>query len=151
MVKEYVERLYMLALQYGQTADADGYKVARELADWERFVRSAWPEVTLSADGPREGRLAVESPAEVTATVRLGKLRPEDVRVELVAARDENGTLRERHVISMEPIGDGAEGLRRYAAQLQPDTNGSLVYGVRVVPYHKNLLYPLDLGLARWA
>jgi starch phosphorylase len=151
MVKEYVEQLYIPALRYGKTLDADGYKVARELADWERFVRTAWPDVVLSAEGPREGQLARESPAEVTATVQLGKLRPQDVRVELVAARDENGVLHERHVVVMEPTSASADGARRYVAQLQPDTNGSLVYGVRVVPHHESQRHPLELGLARWA
>jgi starch phosphorylase len=151
MVEEYVEHLYIPALDYGHKIDADNYTLARDLADWERFVRAAWPDVELSAAGPREGQLAVESPAEVTATVRLGKLRPQDVRVELVAARDENGALRDRRVIPMEPTGEGAGGARRYVAQLHPDTNGSLVYGVRVVPYHPGLLHPLELGLARWA
>lgn len=38
-----------------------------------------------------------------------------------------------------------------YAPQLVPETSGSLAYGVRVVPYHKGLPHPLELGLARWA
>ncbi len=151
MVKDYVEQLYIPAMRYGKTVDANDYKVARELADWEHFVRASWDDVALSAAGPREGQLARQSSAEVTATVQLGKLRPQDVQVELVTAHDENGVLQERHVVSMESAGDDADGTRRYVAQLQPDSNGSLVYGVRVVPHHDSLRHPLELGLARWA
>ncbi len=151
MVKEYTEKLYVPALVYGRQIDAKHYALARALADWKRTVRAAWPKVSIRAEGPQEGRLAFGDPVQVEACVQLGALRPDDVRVELVAARDDNGNLRARQITVMEPSGQTPEGERCYSARLLPPINGSLVYGVRVVPSCGGLSNPLELGLARWA
>lgn len=151
MVKDYTEKLYVPALAHGHQIDAKHYALAHELANWKRTVRAAWPKVSIRAEGPREGHLSFGEPVEVEACVRLGGLRPEDVRVELVAARDENGNLRERRVTVMEPGRMTPDGEHCYAARLLPPINGSLVYGVRVVPSCSGLCNPLELGLARWA
>jgi hypothetical protein len=82
----------------------------------------------------------------------LGALDPGDVRVELVAARDDNGNLRDRRVTLMEPTRTTTpEGEHCYTAHLLPPINGSLVYGVRVAPSSDGLSSPLEMGLARWA
>ncbi len=154
MVKEYTDELYIPALQQGAQTDANNYALARELSDWERRLRSAWGQLSVTADGPREGQLAMGQAITVTASVRLGALTPADVRVELVVARDENGDLRERRVIAMRAesaAGETRDGARRYQARFDPTASGSLVYGVRVVPSHPGLRNPLALGLARWA
>jgi hypothetical protein len=92
----------------------------------------------------------VGDPFDVSASVRLGDLTPEDVTVELVASRDDNGTLRDRQTIPMTPT-EARDGWHFYAGKLCPDANGSLVYGVRVVPRNRDLINPFELGLARWA
>ncbi|GAC1448647.1 MAG: alpha-glucan family phosphorylase [Ktedonobacterales bacterium] len=151
MVKEYAERLYVPALQFGQQRDGDHFRLARELAAWKQRVSAAWSEVAVQAEGPHEERLAVGEPVAVRALVRLGGLKPEDVAVELVAGMDENGTLRDQHVTPMELVGVDGDGPRRYEARLVPGANGSLVYGVRVIPRHAGLAHPFELGLGRWA
>jgi starch phosphorylase len=151
MVKDYTQELYVPALAYGRRIDADRYALARKLADWKRMVRAAWPKVSIHAEGPHDGRLSFGDPVTVEARVQLGLLSPEDVRVELVAARDENGNLRERRVTAMTPSRTTTEGEHCYTANLLPPINGSLVYGVRVMPSFAGLSNPLELGLARWA
>jgi starch phosphorylase len=151
MVKDYTEKLYVPALAYGRRIDAKHYALARSLADWKQTVRAAWPQVSIRAEGPREGRLSFGDPVTVEAYVHLDGLRPEDVRVELVAARDENGNMRDRQVTAMELSREAADGERRYTAHLLPPINGSLVYGVRVAPSCDGLSNPLEMGLARWA
>ncbi len=151
MLIDYVQQLYLPALQLGARMDADDYKLARELAQWKRQVGEGWGRVGLRVDGPREGQLEVGQSVDVNAYAYLGNLRPSDVRVELVAGRDANGEVVERRVIPMRAEGRMEDGAYRYCAQLQPETNGSLVYGVRVTPWHPGLPNPLDLGLAHWA
>jgi starch phosphorylase len=150
MVKEYVERLYIAALSYGRQVDAENYALAHELTVWSQKVRQSWDRVRISADGQREGQLAVGQPVRVMARVQLGTLRPEDVRVELVVARDEDGALRDRRVVPIKCAGKAPDGSYTYAAVVEPDASGSMVYGLRVVPTHPGLAHPLALGLARW-
>ncbi|MGH2516894.1 MAG: alpha-glucan phosphorylase, partial [Ktedonobacterales bacterium] len=120
------------------------------LAQWKGTVRREWPQVALQVEGPREGQLAIGQPVNVTALAKLGALRPDDVRIELVSGRDMDGHLREVRVEPMERAAKAEGGLYRYTGRLQPDASGSLVYGVRAVPHHPGLPHPHELGLARW-
>ncbi len=151
MVKDYVNSLYVPARRLGRAMDADGYALARELTQWKLGIRRGWERVSLRVEGPREGRLAMGQPVEITALVHLGDLLPDDVRVELVAGRDTNGAPSDVRIFPMERVGKVEDTLYRYAGRIQPDVSGSLVYGVRVVPAHAGLPQPYALGLARWA
>jgi starch phosphorylase len=153
MLKEYTDRLYVPAYHASRRNDAHEFKLARELANWKQRVAAAWGEVSVRAEGPREGRLAVGQSATVDAYARLGALSPDDVTVELVAGVDENGTLRRVRALPMRMIAKaGDEGNEyHYQADLEPDANGSLVYGVRLLPCHPGLTHPYELGLGRWA
>ena len=157
MVKNYVTELYMPARKRGQIIDADGYVLAKKLAAWKREVRAKWDNISVEVSGPREGQLAVGQPISVQAVLRLGELKPTDVRVELVVARDEDSIICDRQVLEMRnvtgsPFGKEAkEAAYSYTATIAPSNSGSLIYGVRVVPYHSGLEQPYSMGLAHWA
>src|SRR5262249_44784795 len=138
------------ALRPGQTMDAQSYALARELTHWKREIRKSWEQVAVQVAGQREGAIAVGEPIHVTALVALGTLRPNDVRVELVAGRDDNGTPRVEHVVPMERVGKPQDGIHRYQARLLPETSGSLVEGVGLIPPHPGLEHPSDMGWPCW-
>jgi starch phosphorylase len=70
----------------------------------------------------------------------------------VVAARDEDGLMRDVRVLPMRRDAKAPQdGLLHYRIRLAPDTSGSFVYGVRVVPQHEGLAHPYGMGLARWA
>jgi glycogen phosphorylase len=151
MLKEYARDLYVPALRQGREMDASDFRLARELAAWKQHVVQSWPDVAVRADGPREGQVSTEDTIRVAAQVRLGALGPDDVSVTLVAGIDDNGTLHSTENVPMQLVPGSEDGLRRYEAQLVPGANGSLVYGVRVVPQHPGLAHPFEMGLGRWA
>ncbi len=154
MVKQYYTDYYLPAIRYGEQVDADNYALARELTDWSQRVRATWGETRVEAEGPSGERLAEGEPAEVRAQVWLGSLKPEDTRVELITARDENGVLRDQRVTPMELVSGGkpaTSGAYEYTARMDSLHTGGVVYGVRLVPNHPGLSSPFELGLARWA
>ena len=151
MVKEYVTKYYMPAARWRERMDARNYALARELTAWERHIRERWGEVSLSASGPTGEQISEDEPVHVEALVRLGRLTPDDVRVELVTARDDNGSLADQRVVEMRPDGETVEGALRYRAEMDRFHTGSVVYGVRIGPYHTGLASPFELGLIRWA
>ena len=151
MVKEYVESLYLPALALGARIDADHYRLARELVEWEQRVRENWPDVSLQVEGPRDGQLQIGQPITLTALTSLDGLTPDDVRVELIYGQDDDGAVRGRCVVAMERKGKAEHGVYRYHATIHPETTGSLVYGVRATPTHPGLASPYELGLAHWA
>ncbi len=151
MVKDYTNDLYVPAMARAAKVDAADYKLARELADWKRTVRSRWGQVSIQVEAPREGALAVGQPIEATALVNADHLKPEDLRVEVVAARDVDGVAQDLRILPMQRDGGAQGGQLRYRIRIAPDTSGSFVYGVRVVPAHPGLAAPYEMGLARWA
>ncbi|HEX8995368.1 MAG TPA: alpha-glucan family phosphorylase [Ktedonobacterales bacterium] len=151
MVKDYVRAYYMPAAESGERMDARNYTLARELTEWERRVRERWGEVSISATGPSGEQIAEGEPVHVEALVRLGRLSPSDVRVELVTARDDNGALVDQRVAEMQPDTEPTDGALRYRAEMDRFHTGSVVYGVRIAPYHSGLASPFELGLIRWA
>jgi starch phosphorylase len=133
--------------------DADRYALARELAAWSKRLLSAWDATRIEADGPSGERLAEGQPTPVSARVWLGKLTPDDVRVELVTARDDQGVARDQRVTLMTRAEGGydADGAYHYSASMSDLRTGGVIYGVRLLPHHPGLSSPYEMGLARWA
>jgi starch phosphorylase len=134
---------------------------ARELAAWKKRVSAAWPEVKVDVDpDPVVGLVDLGAEREVTAEVYLGSLSPDDVAVELlhgqVVAGDE---LADTKVVRLERAdfdggggGAGAQGaVVRYRGRFSADQAGRHGYAVRVVPSHRDLLVPVELGCVTWA
>jgi starch phosphorylase len=151
MVKEYTERMYIPAIHQEQRVMRESYALARSLAEWKLKVARAWPQVAIWATGPTEGQIAIGEAITVNAYLRLPDVRPEDVAVEVVYGRDDNGKMRNPVVQRMEPDGREDNGNHRYRVQLSPNTGGSFIYGVRVLPTHPALLDRHEMGLVLWA
>jgi len=89
-VQEYTSELYTPTIQRNAVFSSGGYEVARGLATWKQHVARHWNDVSLRVEGPRDTQIGVGDPVTVTAELRLGALRPEDIKVELVIGRDED-------------------------------------------------------------
>src|SRR5258705_13663212 len=83
MVGEYLSRFYVPASHRREQFAKDGYAVARELAAWKRNVRAAWPHVQLKSLGRPQRNVAFGDKVRFTVSMKLDKLTPGDVVVEL--------------------------------------------------------------------
>jgi starch phosphorylase len=154
MVKDYTNLLYVPAMQQATKLIDDGFVKAKELAVWKRYIQDAWREVSIDARAPRDGKLSIGASVTVDAWVRLGRLSTQEVTVELVTARDDNGNLLDSTVTVMEPAEGGtpdSSGKIHYTGQYITESGGSRVFAVRVLPNHPYLLNKHELGLVRWA
>ncbi|MEU6480468.1 glycosyltransferase family 1 protein [Streptomyces sp. NPDC047017] len=148
MVREYVDRLYTPAAHAHRALDADA---ARELAAWKARVRSAWHGVSVD----HVETSATASTAELGATlalrvrVGLGGLGPEDVEVQAVSGRvDEEDRITDATTVALKPSGaPGPDGRWAYEGPLPLDRTGPYGYTVRILPTHRLLASPAELGL----
>ncbi|KAB1653433.1 glycosyltransferase family 1 protein [Pseudoclavibacter chungangensis] len=145
MVRDYVTELYLPA---GRAAVAVADAAApRAFAEWQRTVERAWPAVQVT-------QVASETPAPVAggevrirATVELGELSDDDVRVEVVVGtRGEHGDLVDTATV---PMHADAGTPDVYTAVVPVDRPGEFAYTVRAVPRHELLKSPAELGLVR--
>ncbi|GLW24549.1 glycosyltransferase family 1 protein [Microbispora triticiradicis] len=150
MLHDYVTDLYTPAAAGARVLAADGYDNARLFAAWKLRVVKAWPgvrvehvEATGVGDTPELG-----AQLELRATIALGELSAEDVRVEAaygrVGAHDE---LLAPCYVTLKADSVGDDGRAHYTGAVPLDRTGAFGYSVRVVPSHPLMASPAELGL----
>jgi glycogen phosphorylase len=87
VVAEYTDRYYLPCAKQSARLAGDGARSAVALTEWKRRVADAWPHVRIDSVGPAPPReLSTGDEVVITASLALGDLAPDDVRVELAVA-----------------------------------------------------------------
>ena len=152
MVGEYLAKFYLPATRQGRRFAESDFEPARRLAQWKQQVRSIWPKVAMRRlDAPRK-RIAFGDGLRLEVGVFLGALKPVDVALELLIAKqtghEEDGPPKsyrfESEGLSTE------QGEERFVLELSPEVCGKLEYRIRLYPQHELLTHPFELGMMRW-
>jgi starch phosphorylase len=145
MVREYVDNHYGPAARSVRAVAAEGYRGAKELADYRARLHEAWNLVRISGtemvtdDGSTP---LLGAKVTVRATVELAGLDASDVDVEVVMGRvDDSDELYDYVSASMTPGPDG-----RYVTAVTLPHAGPAGYTVRVLPQHPLLSGSAELG-----
>ena len=152
MVRQYAAELYTPVAAHAARLCVDDHRTARQLAAWKRTVAGAWGEVGVEHLDSDQRAAQLGDERTVEATVRLGSLGPDDVRVELLhGAVLADGTLSATEVQPLQPTGELGDGRVRYRGTFRCRMSGEYGFTVRVVPCHPELYHWADLGLVAWA
>jgi starch phosphorylase len=153
MVRDYVEGYYTPAHAQFHTLEADNARRARQLASTLARIRQEWRDVSVARveDGPSRA-VPVNHPVRVSVQVRLGRLDPRDVLVELYVGRvDMDGRLTDGATIVMQAEGKLPDGSFRYLVDTTIGRAGLHGFTVRVRPDHPDMPATFVPGLLRWA
>ena len=152
MLAEYVTRLYAPAARAAAVAGADAGAAGREFAAWTGRMRDAFAAVEVrhvEVEGVDTPPVVGES-VRVRARIGLGALRPDDLKVEVVAgAITEEGDLRHARRFALEPVAVEGDS-HRFEASIELSVAGTFGYTVRVVPKHPMLASEAELGLVAY-
>jgi starch phosphorylase len=148
MVRDYVTELYEPAAASGTAATADGCARARALQAFATRVRAQWPSVKI-------GNLATDTaPAHemerrsAEVEVDMDGLQPSDVRVELLHGPvDSEGNFVDPPTINAMTAATG----RLFTTVFTVTEAGAYGVTARVLPWHPDMVSPVELGLAAWA
>jgi starch phosphorylase len=152
MVGEYLARFYMPASQRGQHMADSNYQTSRDLAAWKRKVRGAWPHVAVRAAEMPGRNVAFGQRVRFVVTVKLDKLAPEDMQIELLL----NTALRELAAkyppesFLFRPEGGVENGEQRYVLEVPLEAAGKLEFRIRAYPHHPALSHRFEMGLMKW-
>ena len=171
MLAQYTRRFYNpAAARYRYFLD-DTMTRAKAFAQWKSEVRQAWPEFAVkevvmnSKNGngngngngdeqlnPRQPQLKVGSELTVRALVKLGRIKPHDICVELYhGPTDSWGNIREGSAIPMEyEKRDGSDGEHWFCGRMECRSTGQHGVAVRILPNHPDQANPYELGLVLW-
>ncbi|OLT40379.1 glycogen phosphorylase [Saccharomonospora sp. CUA-673] len=145
MVREYVESYYLPAAAMGAEAAADDYAGARGLAAYRTRIDTTWPRVRIAdtelvADGA--DTLVVGGDVRVRAHVDLAGLDADEVEVQAVVGRvGDTDDLQDVVHVPLQQVERGV-----FEARLRLPHAGALGYTVRVLPRHRLLDSPAELG-----
>ena len=152
MVHEYLQRFYVHASSRGRQMIERNYKTARDLAEWKRKVRAAWPHVALRTLGKPEPRVEFGNAMRFTVGVHIDRLVPEDIKVELLLSPALPGLAAkhppEGHAFKADGVDE--KGDHRFILDIAPELCGKLEYRIRAYPHHPALSHPFELGLMKW-
>ena len=154
MVRQYAELLYAPAAKRWSELTESDMKQARELSDWKSRLAKHFGSIRIervSDDMDREEGARVGRDLRVEAAVDLAGLDPADVSAELYyGTLDEDGQLNDGKALPMEQVAQEDHRVV-YAAEMPCTRTGRTGYTVRILPYHRLLLEPLDMAMIRWA
>jgi glycogen phosphorylase len=166
MVGEYTERFYKPAAEKWQYLIADNMSRAKAFSEWKANITAAWPELTIkdvrvdvkngtekSSPGKKPLQLKVGAKLSVRVLLKLGRISPDDVSVELYHGTvDAWGEIDQGSALKMDCEGPSQQqGDEYWFKILMPcRTSGRQGIAVRVLPSHPDMVNPQELGLILW-
>jgi len=157
MIKEYLVKLYLPAIDLGKKYQENDFQVAKNLAKWKEKIEKHWSEVDIlipngSHFSPEPINLTFGEPYEIEAVVKLAQLDPSDVKVQIFLEKNNDNYSPEKivEIFDLKAAKTLDNGDYVYSAKIQPLDSGNYKYTLRVLPYHPDLANPMELGLAKW-
>ena len=165
MVAEYTRRFYNPAAAKWHYLTEDSCAKAKAFSSWKSEIKKVWPELeikdvimeTHNGDGleqlnPRQPQLKVGSLLYVRALVKLGKVNPNDVSVELYHGPvDTMGNIRDGSSVRMDHKQTSEQDGEHWFVGSMPCRNtGQHGVAVRALPRHTDLINPYEMGLILW-
>jgi len=152
MVQQYTDRFYMPNHLRVIEMRKNTFEKGLEYAHWRNKLNTIWHKVQVLQVDLETGSVEVGSESEVVATIQLGDLKPEDVKVQLyVGSLDTRGDIVEGQAIDMVKKAEQKQGVYTFKTTLKHHQTGDQGLSVRVVPYHKFLHTIFQPGLITWA
>jgi len=160
MVSEYNERLYEPAAAAFAELDANHGANAKALSLWKNQIRQLWPQIrvddySISYD-LADGRLAREvffvgEQLKVSVRVHLGKVRPEQVRVQAYYGPVTNNRITAASTSDLSIESHVNDGNYIFSGSVPAAESGSYGLNIRVLPTHPLLTQDHELRLITWA
>lgn len=151
MVQDYVRTYYVPASLRTAKMTADNFARAVALADWRRHIKTNWQGIYLSARPPQDSVKTIGDEIEVEAVLNGRAIGNKDLKVELVYSSEADELKHNLHTVPMTSCEAYPDGGCLYRVAFTPAISGRLAYGVRVYPFHEDLVSPFDVSHIRWA
>jgi starch phosphorylase len=153
MLEQYTDRFYEPSLLQWNWLTANDMTEVKQLTLWRRNIVELWKDVVVDGvqtDTSREFSVGQEIP--VRLRLKLGRVSPEDVQVEMLHGKlDALG-----HIADGEPSPltfenfDQQSGVSTFSGLVPCRQSGQNGFSIRVLPYRIGLNNPFELGLVIW-
>ena len=165
MVADYARRFYNPAMARWRYLTENSMTRAKDLSRWKTDIRQAWSEFavknvlmeitngqTSEPLNPKQPQLNVGSQLTVKALIKLGKVNPNDVSVELYHGPvDSWGSITDGSAVRMDYKEQSQQdGEHWFTGSVRCLNTGQRGASVRVLPNHPDLITPYEMGMVLW-
>jgi phosphorylase/glycogen(starch) synthase len=153
MVQQYLEEMYIPSARRKAALVENGFNLAKEVSDWKNKTPVSFSPLKLIDvlfERIYGDTLQVGEPFTVNVRIDPGSLEPDEILVELVIGRiDGHDFIRDPESVPLE-LESRSEKMLTFSCICQVAQSGQYSYGIRILPYNKNLSIKQELGLALW-
>ena len=165
MVADYAQKFYNPAADRWRYLTEEACAKAKALSMWKAGMRKAWSQFAVKdvqvqvnngetniLQNPKQPWLKVGSELNISALVKLAKVGPDDVSVELYHGPvDSQGNIKDGSVLRMDyKETSGQDGEHWFVGLMPCETAGQQGLAVRILPRHPDMVNPYELGLILW-
>ena len=152
MLTDYCNQYYIPQAQRFERLAANDNAEARAIASWKKFVLQEWNNIrVVSCQQPDASYIVSKhDPIHGEVILDLGRLRPEDIGVEMIfATTDAKGVPHIQEIIQYE-LASYENGSAKYAVTVEPERTGMYQVGIRMYARNPALPHRQDFPLVQW-
>ena len=153
MLDDYINQFYNKLYERHITLSTNDFEKTKTLTEWKQRIIQAWNKirvVSISSPATTKETLSLGDTFEVSLSVDLAGLTPEEVGIEVLFAQNENSHI--SHLLSKEQMKarKGVEQLYVYECRVPLQKAGSVEFAIRAFPQHPLLPHRMDLKLVKF-
>ena len=152
MLEDYCKQYYVPQSERYERISADDNKIAREIAVWKDQVRAEWNNIRIVSYARPDSSyvLSIDDPLKGEVVLDLGRLKPEDIGVEMVfESADDKGKLHIRDIFELQ-LEETNGAVATYRTTVLPERTGMYQVGTRIYPKNPELPHRQDFPLVKW-
>jgi len=152
MLTDYENQYYYPQQKRSKLLRANNFEKAITLSQWKKKVSQEWAHIRVEkVVAPKRDTelISLGKKYEATVDLYLSELTPEDIGLELVVTRKEEGTLKVDQLIQAELISFSGR-VATYKLSAATEGAGLFMIALRLYPKHELLPHRQDFPLVKW-
>jgi starch phosphorylase len=152
MLIDYSNKFYLPALKNYRRIVKDDYAEAKSLAVYFEKLSQAWGALKIvKIESNFKPVMQRGDSLTVTASIDLGILNPDELKVELYhGSVSSQSNIENARCVEMRHIGH-KENINLFQVKIECEDTGMQGHTVRILPKHEALVHPYRTGLIKWA
>jgi len=152
MLIDYEDRFYYKLAKRHSSLVKNDYEKAKYIAEWKRIVSREWDNIKILStnrlDTAKEN-IILGKKYDLEIVLNIGILKPEDVGIEIVFAKNENGKIVVARKQEFKVV--NSEGsVATYSTKIEMETPGIYMSSYRMFPKNALLPHRQDFSLVKW-
>ena len=153
MLDDYIRQFYNKLSERYNLLSSNDFEKTKELTEWKQRVTQAWNKIqviSMSSPAMTKEVLSLGDTFEISLSVDLAGLTPEEVGIEVLFAHNENSHI--SRLLSKEQMKarKGVEQYYVYECRIPLQKAGAVEFAIRAFPQHPLLPHRMDLKLVRF-